>query len=177
MGNNNQQLSLAKRSSSLESNYSPVGNNGQQYVLSKRFPVRGSNHSPVRNNDQQHLISEQSAISESNHSPVINKDDESGLAKRHQHRLCNFCRLNDEDVGFYESHQLKDEFGNVTCPILSSYVCDVCGATGPKAHTISYCPVLRANCKNPPKSSICLKRTKYNSSGRPRRVQAPKDWY
>ena len=41
---------------------------------------------------------------------------------------------------YYLSHTLKNDDGLVTCPVLSAYICPICGATGPVAHTIKYCP-------------------------------------
>lgn len=84
-------------------------------------------------------------------------------------QVCNFCKQNGSPYQFRKSHQLKDAFGNVVCPILSSYICDICGATGIRAHTRTYCPVLRAVCKKPPKSFVSLKNTTHDSSGRVRK--------
>ncbi|XP_069179422.1 uncharacterized protein [Procambarus clarkii] len=50
---------------------------------------------------------------------------------------CVFCRKNGEEDYF---HSLKDRRGRVMCPVLSSYKCRLCGATGIHAHTLKYCP-------------------------------------
>ncbi|XP_053202820.1 uncharacterized protein LOC128387621 [Panonychus citri] len=55
--------------------------------------------------------------------------------------MCSFCRRNSEPREFYTSHNTKDSQGNVICPILFAYKCEACGATGPDAHTRSYCPM------------------------------------
>lgn len=54
--------------------------------------------------------------------------------------FCVFCRNNGEDEQFFLAHTLKDDSGQVICPVLRAYVCPICGATGPVAHTIKYCP-------------------------------------
>lgn len=54
--------------------------------------------------------------------------------------FCVFCKNNGEDETFYMSHTLKDDLGRVRCPILYKYICPICGASGPVAHTIKYCP-------------------------------------
>ncbi|XP_036358924.1 uncharacterized protein LOC118763424 [Octopus sinensis] len=53
---------------------------------------------------------------------------------------CVFCRKNGEQKEFYSTHNLKDQKGNVTCPVLQKYICPSCGATGRTAHTKLYCP-------------------------------------
>lgn len=55
-------------------------------------------------------------------------------------RLCQFCKNNEESVLVYKSHWLKSPTGEVLCPFLRKYVCPLCGATGPKAHTLRFCP-------------------------------------
>lgn len=57
---------------------------------------------------------------------------------------CGFCKRNKEPESIYRGHQLKDEAGQVTCPQLFKYRCELCGSTGPEAHTRSYCPQLAA---------------------------------
>ena len=46
-----------------------------------------------------------------------------------------FCYSNGEAESQYRSHQLKNSSGLVTCPVLRSFVCPICKATGDFAHT------------------------------------------
>ena len=43
---------------------------------------------------------------------------------------------------------LKDDHGKVVCPVLSSYRCPFCDATGAVAHTVKYCPTKRVRKPN-----------------------------
>lgn len=61
---------------------------------------------------------------------------------------CAFCKNNGEDEHVYRTHFVKDELGNVKCPLLSRYTCPHCKATGPLAHTISRCPLSNKNKMN-----------------------------
>ena len=54
---------------------------------------------------------------------------------------CAFCKSNNEREDFYTTHQLKDSQNRVTCPILYILKCPKCGARGPNAHTLKYCPL------------------------------------
>uniref|UniRef100_T1KF12 Nanos-type domain-containing protein n=1 Tax=Tetranychus urticae TaxID=32264 RepID=T1KF12_TETUR len=90
---------------------------------------------------------------------MLKKINEFNLAALLKHRrtterpgyFCVLCKKNGETEEFYQSHTLRDPQGRVTCPILVKHVCEICGATGPLAHTRSYCPFLKkpfiSNCK------------------------------
>ncbi|KAK2859502.1 hypothetical protein Q5P01_004122 [Channa striata] len=56
---------------------------------------------------------------------------------------CRFCKQNGESPGVYRSHRLKTDDGRVVCPILRSYTCPICEATGDYAHTRRYCTQAR----------------------------------
>ncbi|XP_077576020.1 nanos homolog 3 [Stigmatopora nigra] len=74
----------------------------------------------------------------------------SGVTESHQRqrsvlqdslaKCCNFCKRNGEIETVYTAHRLKNDAGEVLCPILSEYVCPLCGATGTAAHTKRFCP-------------------------------------
>ncbi|GFR61769.1 nanos-like protein [Elysia marginata] len=55
-------------------------------------------------------------------------------------KFCVFCKNNREQPSVFNTHVVKNEKGEVTCPILKKYVCPICKATGKDAHTIKYCP-------------------------------------
>jgi len=55
--------------------------------------------------------------------------------------ICKFCYSNGEAEAQYRSHALKNSSGLVTCPVLGSFVCPICQATGGFAHTQRYCPL------------------------------------
>nr|AAW26680.1 SJCHGC05318 protein [Schistosoma japonicum] len=54
--------------------------------------------------------------------------------------LCAFCRNNGEPPDIYITHEVRDQDGRVTCPVLRVLSCPNCHATGDRAHTIKYCP-------------------------------------
>ncbi|XP_029385406.1 nanos homolog 2-like [Echeneis naucrates] len=57
--------------------------------------------------------------------------------------FCRFCKQNGETPRVYRSHKLKTNDGRVACPILRTYTCPMCEATGDRAHTRRYCPQMR----------------------------------
>jgi RNA polymerase-binding transcription factor DksA len=52
---------------------------------------------------------------------------------------CVLCKSNKEPRRFYLTHKIRDDAGNVTCPILKEYTCTRCYQKGD--HTHSYCPL------------------------------------
>ena len=52
--------------------------------------------------------------------------------------MCKFCYSNGEAESQYRSHLLKNSSGLVTCPVLRSFICPICKATGDFAHTQRY---------------------------------------
>lgn len=67
--------------------------------------------------------------------------------------VCGFCKQNGESAEIYTSHRLKARNGRVLCPVLRSYVCPTCGATGDTAHTRHYCPA-RAPTRAPTRPDV-----------------------
>jgi len=78
--------------------------------------------------------------------------------------VCKFCHSNGEAEAQYKSHQLKNFSGLVTCPVLRSFVCPICKATGDFAHTQRYCPRNKNGQYNTGASLSELKRRK-NAAG------------
>lgn len=72
-----------------------------------------------------------------------------GLEQVAERSACGFCRQNGESAEVYTSHRLKARSGRVLCPVLRSYVCPTCGATGDTAHTRHYCPARALAHKRP----------------------------
>uniref|UniRef100_A0A915JTD4 Nanos-type domain-containing protein n=1 Tax=Romanomermis culicivorax TaxID=13658 RepID=A0A915JTD4_ROMCU len=58
---------------------------------------------------------------------------------------CVFCKNNDPDnYKLWMSHKCKDENNRTLCPILRAHICEICGATGDRGHTLNHCPLRQA---------------------------------
>ena len=55
-------------------------------------------------------------------------------------KKCKFCLSKREEPEIVTHHNLFDDNGLVSCPILQEYECELCHATGKYAHTLKYCP-------------------------------------
>ncbi|XP_014768290.1 uncharacterized protein LOC106867802 [Octopus bimaculoides] len=71
----------------------------------------------------------------------INFKEQRKKKKSLKNNFCVFCKNNGENAVLYSGHVLKDELGRVSCPVLRSYTCPLCGSSGDRAHTVRYCPV------------------------------------
>ena len=78
--------------------------------------------------------------------------------------ICQFCFNNGEAKFQYQSHSMKNPAGKVTCPVLRSYKCPICQATGDFAHTQRYCPLNKYGKFNRGASLTELKKKK-NAAG------------
>lgn len=90
--------------------------------------------------------------------------------KHLKQQFCGFCRSNGEAQELYLNHMLRDMNGNVTCPVLRAHQCEVCGESGNKAHTKTYCPKVIERFGHRPQSvAVALKNTEKRCDGRVRR--------
>ncbi|XP_052824068.1 uncharacterized protein LOC106880931 [Octopus bimaculoides] len=127
----------------------------RQYLLSEKLlvdvDIKFKKRSPseefkIKNISQEsyskHDVSDDNDCHDDGDSIKNKKNNCHSRASNEPHKLrdCAFCRKNGEQKQFYTTHSLKDQKGNVTCPVLQKYVCPSCGATGLTAHTKLYCP-------------------------------------
>ncbi|XP_047495539.1 uncharacterized protein LOC125043483 isoform X1 [Penaeus chinensis] len=78
-------------------------------------------------------------------------------------KFCGFCRRNGATLKKFLNHPLRNDVGKLVCPVLRSYTCPNCGATGDAAHTVSYCPSKKQPHNSQP-LAVKLKNTMRNAS-------------
>ena len=79
--------------------------------------------------------------------------------------VCSFCFSNGESERQYLGHILKTRSGVVKCPVLRSYVCPFCQATGDQAHTRRYCPLNKDGRLDVRGASLTELKKKKNAAG------------
>lgn len=83
-------------------------------------------------------LTQYSVLHQDHGSPLVSSGTVREEVMQHQRfatsKMCNFCKRNGDPRPFFTSHNLREN-GKVTCPILQEHTCELCGATGPEAHT------------------------------------------
>lgn len=83
-----------------------------------------------------------------------------------RYNFCVFCKNNGEDEAVYMGHTLKNDHGQVTCPILFNYTCPICKATGAVSHTVRYCPLNKDQSYQAEMAHITVLKQMRTSTGR-----------
>ncbi|XP_042875553.1 uncharacterized protein LOC122255497 isoform X2 [Penaeus japonicus] len=96
-------------------------------------------------------------------SPSLLESSQSLKKKMSGTKFCGFCKSNGAMAKNFLSHPLRNDYGKLVCPVLRSYTCPNCGATGDTAHTSSYCPSKRQPHNSLP-LAVKLKNTMRNAS-------------
>jgi len=125
-----------------------VKQNGPSISTNKYEPIESSNSSPRISNRWQQTEGRNCRIPGQSSNRYL-ADGGGSFNKWQQleanvgraaYSYCRFCQNNGESAEIFLSHVTKESSGTVRCPILRSYTCPVCGQTGDRAHTVSYCP-------------------------------------
>ncbi|XP_070492149.1 protein nanos-like [Chironomus tepperi] len=115
-------------------------NNSNQYLNSNDLPWKKPVILDPRLSARYDAVFPSLDIS-SNHVNYDNQSTSINDALENNILYCAFCKNTDRYRHLFDTHNLRDSTGRVSCPILRNFICKICGESGDNAHTVKYCPL------------------------------------